>query len=45
MITFAESVDIWEETRKALGTVQPYTAKKSAAKARTLDKSPCPYST
>lgn len=36
MITFAESVDIWEETRKALGTVQPYTAKKSAAKARTF---------
>lgn len=34
MTTFAEAVDAWEQSRAALGEVSPYTAKKSAQKAR-----------
>lgn len=34
--TYANIVDAWEEERKTLGTVQPYTAKKAAEKARAL---------
>ena len=37
MTTFARAVDMWEQSRAALGTVNPYTAKKSAAKARTFN--------
>lgn len=36
MSTFAESVDMWEQARVALGTVQPYTAMRSAQKARAF---------
>lgn len=35
-MTFAEIVSEWEQSRKALGTVHPYTARKSAQKARAL---------
>lgn len=31
---YAEAVTAWEESRRSLGEVQPYTAKKSAEKAR-----------
>ena len=34
--TFANVVDLWETERKLMGHVQPYTAKKSAEKARLL---------
>lgn len=34
MTTFAEAVDMWEQSRTAIGAVSPYTAKKSAQKAR-----------
>lgn len=34
--TYASVVDSWEKERKTLGTVQPYTAKKAAEKARAL---------
>ena len=34
MITYKEAIDSWAESRITLETVQPYTAKKSAEKAR-----------
>lgn len=33
-ITYAEAVDAWQCSRMAMGTVSPYTAKKSGEKAR-----------
>lgn len=35
-MTFSEIVDAWEQSRASLGTVHPYTAMKSAQKARAL---------